>query len=292
MKDTEIAWYNGKVGADTGRESMDWIKVTERTECVNVVNSLVTVYHLSEKRVVLIDAGGGECPAFIEDIKKKGLEVAAILCTHLHFDHISVAGYIWDMFRMPSYAHCTEEKEAKFPVREFPVTKLYEFDHILIEGERFGIIPTPGHTAGHLCFVTPDGVCAIGDVLMSEKPLSYAKLPYFIDVEESIRSMERLRDFDCRAFVACHEDVIAPEDMGRTIDLNIRKELEIYDALRGLVTKPVLAEELITKYMDLVDVRSSFIRNDNGYRDTVLSRIKTLEFAGELRIDGQWILPR
>ena len=68
---------------------MDWHKITERTEYVSVDESLIGIYHLSGNGVVLIDAGAAEWPEFLDDIISRGLEVKAILCSHLHFDHMS-----------------------------------------------------------------------------------------------------------------------------------------------------------------------------------------------------------
>jgi len=271
---------------------MDWHRITERTEYVSVDESLIGIYHLSGNGVVLIDAGAAEWPEFLDDIIARGLEVKAILCSHLHFDHISTAGLIYEKFRMPSYAHYLEERETEFPTRWFPITKLYDTKPLIIEGERFELLFTPGHTKGHLAFVTPDGVCCVGDAFMSAIPLSRAKIPYFDDVDKSIESMEKIRATDYAAYLLYHEAVVMPEELGELIDANIDKELELYRMIVDYVKSPMEIEEMVTGFMrDCCGIRNKFILGFDGYRGTVKSRVRSLEFAGELRLEGQWLMP-
>ena len=271
---------------------MHWQKITERTDCVSVGESMICIYHLPGNDVVLIDAGAVESPEFVEQLEERGLNVRAILCTHLHFDHISTAGLIYNEYNMPSYASHLEHKEPIFPTREFPVTPLYDAAPIVIEGERFEVLPTPGHTKGHLAFVTPDGVCCVGDTFISEKPLAQAKIPYMIDVEQSIASMELIRATDYNAYLLSHDAVIVGrEELSALIDANIDKELELYEMIKRFVTEPMPVEDMITAFMKHCGIRSNFILNDHGYRDTVKSRVISLDYAGELRLEGQWVMP-
>ena len=270
---------------------MDWHRITERCECVSVDESLICMYHLSGGGVVLIDAGAAESPELLEDIRERGLEVRAILCTHLHFDHISSAGIIYDQFKMPCFASYLEQRETEFPTRYFPITPISGAEPLIIAGERFEPVPTPGHTKGHLAFVTPDGVCCVGDAFMSHEPLRDAKIPYFLDVDESIQSMEKLRETDYRAYVLCHEAVIGREELDKLIDENIDKELLLYRMIKDYVTHPMEIEDMVTGFMKHCGIRSKFILGFEGYRGTVKSRVRSLDYAGELRLDGQWVIP-
>jgi len=271
---------------------MEWIKITERMEYVSVDESLIGIYHLHSGGIVLMDAGALESEELLADIKARGLEVKAILLSHLHFDHISSAGLLWEEFHMPCYAHHLEEREKEFPTRWFPVTELYELEPIYIEGERFEPIFTPGHTKGHLAFVTPDGVCCVGDAFMSEKPLRAAKIPFFEDVDESIKSMELIRATRCRAYLLCHEALVLPGELDALIDENIEKELELYRMIKEFVTEPMEIEEMVTGFMELCGIRNKFILQFDGYRGTVKSRCRCLAFAGELDFDGKIVKPR
>lgn len=270
---------------------MDWHRITERTEYVSVDESLICIYHLSGNGVVLIDAGAAEWPELLDDILSRGLEVKALLCSHLHFDHISTAGLIYEKFKMPSYAFHLEERETEFPTRWFPVTKLYDTKPLIIEGERFEVIFTPGHTKGHLAFVTPDGVCCVGDAFMSAKPLKYAKIPFFENVDEAINSMEKLRQTDYPFYLLCHEAVISRGELDELIDANIDKELLLYRMILDYVQEPMEIEEMVTGFMKHCGIRNKFILEFRGYRFTVKSRVMSLDYAGELKFDGKYVTP-
>ena len=271
---------------------MDFVKVTERTEYVSIDESLVAIYHLGDNRVVLIDAGAKEEPELVPALKERGLSVAALLCSHLHFDHISTAGLLYEEFKMPSYAHYMEEREKQFPTRWFPITRIKATEPLIIEGQEFKLIHTPGHTKGHLAFVTPDGVCCLGDTFMSEIPLRVSKIPFFEDVDKAIESMELIRATDYPVYLLCHEDVIYPEGLNRIIDLNIEKELELYRMILDFVTEPMELEEMVTGFMKYCGIRNKFILGFDGYRGTVKSRVRSLDYAGELRLEGTWVLPK
>lgn len=271
--------------------SMEFVKVSERTEYVSVDESLIGIYHLGGGNdVVLIDAGAKEEPELLEALIARGINVKALLCTHLHFDHISSAGIIWEHFKMPCYVHHLEKTDV-FPTRYFPLTKLYDLEPLIIEGERFELIHTPGHTEGHLCFVTPDGVCCVGDTFMSEKPLRASKIPYFLDVDESIRSMEVMRGTDYPLYLLSHEAVIERDALPGLIDENIDKELVLYDMIKNYVTEPMDIEEMVTGFMKLCGIRNKFILDFDGYRGTVKSRCRALDYAGELIYDGKIVRP-
>ncbi|MBQ2961079.1 MAG: MBL fold metallo-hydrolase [Oscillospiraceae bacterium] len=271
---------------------MDWHKVTERMEYVSVDGSLIGVYHLGGgSRVVLLDVGAMECPEFLEDIKARGLTVVAMLCSHLHFDHISSAGIIFDEFGCPGYASELEALEEEFPTRYFDIIPISGTEPLIIEGERFEVIPTPGHTKGHLAFVTPEGICCVGDAFMSESVLRYAKVPYFDDVDKAIESMEVIRESQCKGYLLCHEAMVWPEELDGLIDANIDKELELYRMIREFVTEPIEMEELVTAFMKHCGIRSKAILSSRGYRATVRVRIKSLLFNGELRLEGGMVMP-
>ena len=270
---------------------MDFHRLTEKTEYVSIDESLVAIYHLGGGRVVLIDAGAKEEPELVGALKARGLEVAALLCSHLHFDHISTAGRLYEEFHMPSYAHYLEEREKEFPTRYFPITPIKETEPLIIDGQKFEVIFTPGHTKGHLSFVTPDGVCCVGDTFMSEMPLRLAKIPFFEDVDRAIESMELIRASGYDKYLLCHEDVLDRGELDRIIDLNIEKELELYRMMTDYVKAPMELEEMVTGFMQHCGIRNKFILSFEGYRGTVKSRLRSLEYNGLLRLEGMWVMP-
>ena len=115
---------------------------------------------------ILIDPADGA--AFLEKtIREKGLQPAAILLTHGHFDHIGAVEELRKAFGIPVYA---QEKEAAV-LRDEAVNLSMNYgagirleaDQLLKDGEeldlagfRIKVLHTPGHTVGGACYYLPD----------------------------------------------------------------------------------------------------------------------------------------
>ena len=129
-----------------------------------------------DKKAAVID------PAFSPDIIKKalcekGLTLDKILLTHAHFDHIWGCNQLRELAGVQVFA-CEEERElcesAKLNVsadvgRPYTVTVdwyLRDGEEVTIEGMKFKMIHTPGHTQGSCCYYfEEDNILVSGDTL-------------------------------------------------------------------------------------------------------------------------------
>lgn len=134
------------------------------------------IYQEGEKKIIVVDpADKGDYlyNAFTE----AGFEVAAILLTHAHFDHIWGCNKLRELSGVQVFA-CEEEKElcesAKLNVSEDvgrPYTVsvdwyLRDGEEVTIEGMKFKMIHTPGHTQGSCCYYfEEDNILVSGDTL-------------------------------------------------------------------------------------------------------------------------------
>lgn len=134
------------------------------------------IYQEGEKKIIVVDpADKGDYlyKAFTE----AGFEVAAILLTHAHFDHIWGCNKLRELSGVQVFA-CEEEKElcesAKLNVSEDvgrPYTVsvdwyLRDGEEVTIEGMKFKMIHTPGHTQGSCCYYfEEDNILVSGDTL-------------------------------------------------------------------------------------------------------------------------------
>lgn len=134
------------------------------------------LYQENEKKIIVVDpADRGEYlyNAFVE----KGFEVAAILLTHAHFDHIWGCNKLRELSGAQVFAW-EEEKEvcesAKLNVSEdvgrpYEVTVdwyLKDGEKVTVEGMEFTVIGTPGHTQGSCCYYfEKDNILISGDTL-------------------------------------------------------------------------------------------------------------------------------
>lgn len=98
-------------------------------------------------RVAVVDPGDADPVNAALDAH--GLQLAAILVTHHHPDHVAGIDELRPRLQGPVYGPARERIPA-------PFEPLAEGDRIEVLGLRFDVIEVPGHTAGHIAYVTHD----------------------------------------------------------------------------------------------------------------------------------------
>lgn len=137
------------------------------------------VYKAGSSKVIFFDpADSGKY--ICDKLKENGLEVAAIFFTHGHFDHIlgskEMKEYSASKIYAPeadkvllqdAYVNVSAQWANKFTVEADEYFKDgAEYD---IEGVKFKVIATPGHTIGSCCFYfEEDNMLIAGDTLFYE----------------------------------------------------------------------------------------------------------------------------
>ena len=134
------------------------------------------VYKENDNKIIVVDpADRGEY--LYNAFKEAGLEVAEIVLTHAHFDHIWGCNKLRELSGVQVFA-LEDEKElcesAKLNVSEdvgrpYTVTVdwyLRDGEKITIEDMEFKVIATPGHTQGSCCYYfEKDNLLISGDTL-------------------------------------------------------------------------------------------------------------------------------
>jgi glyoxylase-like metal-dependent hydrolase (beta-lactamase superfamily II) len=137
------------------------------------------VYREGSSKVIFIDpADYGE--QIFKAMKDNGFEIAAILLTHGHFDHIWGCSRLRQLTSAPVYAYEGEEKvllsadlnvsaDAGRACTVKANTLLKDGEEVTIEGMTFKVIATPGHTQGSCCYYFEEANMLIsGDTLFEE----------------------------------------------------------------------------------------------------------------------------
>jgi glyoxylase-like metal-dependent hydrolase (beta-lactamase superfamily II) len=125
-------------------------------------------------RALLIDPGD-EAPRLQKAMDELGVQPEAILLTHTHIDHIGAVAPIAGASGAPVYCPRAELDILRDPASFFPpqwgTVDPWEAEQPLDGGERLqlagfdvDVVPTPGHSPGHVTFVI-DGALFSGDVL-------------------------------------------------------------------------------------------------------------------------------
>jgi glyoxylase-like metal-dependent hydrolase (beta-lactamase superfamily II) len=153
---------------------------------------------------------------YMRGLNAAGLKVEDIdfvMCTHLHVDHVGwntrLEGGRWVptfpkaryIFGKAEYDYWTEQN-AKAEVPPFadsvlPVVEARRADmvgHDFAIGDHLRILPTPGHTPGHIAFVmgkAKDDAVFVGDIMHSPIQLQHPELSPRFDVDPAQAAVTR-----------------------------------------------------------------------------------------------------
>jgi glyoxylase-like metal-dependent hydrolase (beta-lactamase superfamily II) len=136
-----------------------------------------------DDEVVVIDAAH-TADAIVEAVA--GRHVNAVVVTHGHDDHVTVAPQLAAALSAPVLMHPGDDMLWKATHCESPYRSLDAGQRIGVAGTEITVIHTPGHSPGSVCLHVPEaGVLFSGDTLFSGGPgatgRSYSDFPTIID---------------------------------------------------------------------------------------------------------------
>ncbi len=106
------------------------------------------VWLLHDGRQALVVDPGDAQPIF-DALQREGLQLAAILVTHHHADHVGGV----DALRDATGARAWGPARENIPE---PLTRLNDGDTVDVMGFHFEVIDVPGHTSGHIAYYCAD----------------------------------------------------------------------------------------------------------------------------------------
>lgn len=111
-----------------------------------------------DNNALVIDPGGTsteDLTTIIDVLKEEKCSVQAILCTHLHFDHVFSTARLHEYLQVPIFASDADDFLLKGGIRDWPNVEPFQKIHITEGPQTLGVFSyevlyTPGHTPGSL----------------------------------------------------------------------------------------------------------------------------------------------
>lgn len=243
---------------------MEMLHVLGNTYAAVGSTALLPIYKLNERDIVLIDTGYAKLDraGLVNLLDGSGLVPKYVLCSHAHFDHTGNVRYLQERYGAKAILSLIEAGISVNPdsyranyvaltygkSRELFLEECFTADRVLretdtsleLDGRTFGILPLPGHSAGHLGFVTPDGAAYVGDCLISQSEIDGAKLPTSMFIARDLESKAYLKTTDYPVYILAHKEVVRREALEGLIDRNIgfiqSKRAELVEVLEDGMT--------------------------------------------------------
>ena len=282
------------------------IQLTGKTGYIVRGDSLLVIYFLSDHEIVMIDSGEFEDPEMIAYFDAQNIRIAAVINTHIHVDHVANSRRFIEHWGTEIYASERDLKTMRSP-ELIPIERGYyspkyiqavlrETDYEItpipqgttyldIQNVRFHIVELPGHTYGHLGIITPDGVCCLGDALLSKQMVEYSRMPYFANLELTLDSMKKIKTLDYPHFALAHCEIVTKDVVDSLVDLNLCHAFEILDSVYAAIDKAEHIDIVGRKLMDTMRfhrvLQSPYAE---AFEYTVKERIRYLEKLNRIKI--------
>jgi Zn-dependent hydrolases, including glyoxylases len=239
------------------------------------------VFVFKNKNCLLIDTGinNAEAKKIDQILIENNLHPKYIINTHNHLDHCGGNTYFQKAY--PGCLVYTSLKEKLFMENpEFQASILSSsspikgidksnkpliVDFVLdygtnkINDEKFEVISLKGHSIEQIGVITPEKVCFLGDSIFSDEILEKYSFPYLYNIEESISTLNMIKDIDADFFVISHSnDVLNRKQIIALVNRNLENIENFKNQILDLLDQPLTREDLLENITILNDLSLNF----------------------------------
>jgi Zn-dependent hydrolases, including glyoxylases len=259
---------------------MELTKINGNTYYINAPTN-IGVYTYKNKNCLLVDTGINNTAARkIENVLTQNkLHTKYIINTHSHVDHCGGNNFFRENYTgcivytsakeklymenaelRPNMLYTsTPDKELEDEFRGTPVDFILDPGLTKINDDKFEILSLKGHSPDGIGIITSDRVCFLGDAIFSNTILDKYSFPYLFNIDETLKTLEKIKEIDADYFVISHADsVINKEEIAVLADRNIANINKYLDEMLELLDEPHSKEDLLENIIILNNLFISF----------------------------------
>lgn len=250
-------------------------KVSDKCYYINCP-AKIGIYKVSETEVYLIDSGNDKDAGkkVRKILDENGWQLKGIVNTHSNADHIGGNKYLQQQTGCKIFSKGIEAAFTKYPILEpsflyggYPCKDLRhkfllasESDVVDIYDKDFpnelNVISLKGHFFDMIGIRTPDNVVFLADCISSKSTLDKYQISFIYDVEEYLKTLDKIEDMEADMFVPAHSDVT--DNIKELVQFNRRKVFEISDKILYLLKTPMIFEMLLKCIFDEYGLKMNF----------------------------------
>ncbi|MCA1031136.1 MBL fold metallo-hydrolase [Bacillus timonensis] len=276
------------------------MKLTQITDTCYYFQSAVNVgYVHNGEKGLLIDAGldASTMKKILKQLDEKSLPLTHLFITHAHADHFGGAAYLQEKKSVYTMAPVLEEAVLRNPVLEpiylfqgnTPLKELrnkflegpaMKVDEVVTEGKyerdgfHFSCLAFPGHSENQHGLLIHD-VLFCGDAYFGMEQLEKHKIPFIVDAENTLLSLEKLVEIKCLGAVPGHGHY--EQDFQQTVQANIAFHMKIVKSMNSLLDERKIShEQLVTEMCNRWEVKLANMGSWLLYRTGVTAYLTML----------------
>ena len=209
-------------------------------------------YALGEREVLLVEPATPyedeqrQWLQWAEGLRSQGRSLVGIFVTHHHVDHVGGAAQLSKALGLELWGHA--DTAAQLPSVRFD-RLLSDGEQLVLDGplvQRWDVLHTPGHAAGHLCLMERDlGYVVVGDMVASQGTILIE--PGDGDMSLYVEQLARLEALGAQRALPAHGAPI--DDPSKLFRTYIRhrgmREAKILSALRTFGERGATPKSLV-----------------------------------------------
>ena len=278
-------------------------------ELINIKNNLGYIENscnigciILGKDAILIDSGLEEAVAkkINKLLEAEGYKVKSIINTHSHADHCGGNYYFQNKLGATIYApefECAIIENpylepiylsaGAIPIKEmtgkFLMAKASKVDYTIrkddkklsIDSISLDVVPLLGHAVNHIG-IAIENVLYCGDSILNEALIQKHKIPFNVNIEEEIKTLEFLRESKYETYVPSHCPPMNNKELKKAVDANLRVLEDINNTIMKILETEKTLDEIEYELFKIFDINVTSLIQYSLLKTPIVAHINYL----------------